>query len=892
MAEPGARLDHGGGDLPRGPMEKQLRILMIEANPADARVIEGELGKAGIQFTARRVETQPEFESELRGFSPHIILSDYWLPSFDGPTALAITKQESPEIPFIFVSSALGEELAIDTIRDGASDYVLKVGLSRLLPAVQRALSDAIDRDERRHAETRLRESEGRLKTIVGSVGTGVMIIDPVTHRIVDANPSATEMFGFPREELIGQVCHNLVCPAKEGACPITDLGEVLNKSESPLRTASGENLTVLKTVTRVIIDEREHLLESLVDITDSKKMEEALRESEETSRMLLNVPFSSASMVDAEFNLLAINETGAERLGKSVEELIGTNIIEQYDKKFAETRRRQLQQVFNTGEILRFEDEHEGVFLDVNLFPITDSSGKVSRVVLLAMDVTERKRVEEAQVKDRDFIQKVLNTADALVLVRERQGRIVLFNRKAEEITGYRFHEMAGNRIWDVFLDTKGAKQSRANFKKLLAGEEAEEYEAYWKTKTGDRRLILLSNATLIGADDNVEYVITTGIDITESRRAEEKLKESEERYRTVFESSGTAMCIVDRDARIIFLNHEFERTTGYKAREVVGKKRFTDFLPGEGATSFRSYLRDIQRAKAESPIHFECELVAKDGYVLNMMANVGFMPGVDTNAVSLIDVTREKAYEEDLRERAERLRDFLVVASHELRHPITIVKGYSHILAEHIDTMPPEQVQEILQDITMSTDRLTRYVEQLLDISRIEQGKVVMERQPVDVGHLVDTALEDMAMIGTGNQFIKRVEVGEDKVALDPEKFVQLLNILLDNAVKFSPEGSPVEIDMERDGEMLVVSVLDRGNGIPEDSREKIFSRFYQVEDAAHHSKVGLGLGLYIARQFTQAHDGNIWVEPRMGGGSIFRFTIFVGRGNGEQDSSPAPA
>jgi two-component system sensor histidine kinase KdpD len=275
----------------------------------------------------------------------------------------------------------------------------------------------------------------------------------------------------------------------------------------------------------------------------------------------------------------------------------------------------------------------------------------------------------------------------------------------------------------------------------------------------------------------------------------------------------------------------------------------------------------------------------VAKDGYVLNMLANVGFMPGLDTNAVSLIDVTREKAYEEDLRERAERLRDFLVVASHELRHPITIVKGYSHILADHMDTMPPEQVQDILQDITMSTDRLTRYVDQLLDISRIEQGKVVVERQPVDPGQLVEMALEDMAVMGRNNQFIKRVEAFDEKVALDPEKFVQLLNILLDNAVKFSPDGSPAEVDLERDGQMLVVSVLDHGSGIPEDSREKIFNRFYQVEDVAHHSKIGLGLGLYIARQLAQAHGGNIWVEPRIGGGSIFRFTVYAGSSDGKQ-------
>lgn len=292
------------------------------------------------------------------------------------------------------------------------------------------------------------------------------------------------------------------------------------------LRRATGENLTVLKTVTRVDLDGREHLLESFVDITKSKQMEEALRESEETSRTLLNVPFGTASMIDTDFTLLAINEAGAERMGKSLEELIGRNIIDIFPVEVADTRRKQLEQVFRTGELLRFEDERDGMFFNNNLFPIFDLSGKVNRVVILALDITDRKRVEEAQVKDRDFILKVLNTANALVVVREREGRVVLFNRTAEETTGYKFREMAGNRIWDVLMDAREAQRSRTVFKKLLTGAETGEHEQHWTTKTGDRRLLSLSHATLLGADNEVEYVITTGIDITESRGPRRSLR------------------------------------------------------------------------------------------------------------------------------------------------------------------------------------------------------------------------------------------------------------------------------------------------------------------------------------------------------------------------------
>lgn len=863
----------------RGPMEKALRILMLEANPEDAWAVESELRNAGIEFSTLLVETRKGFEAGLVDFKPDMVFSDYWLPDFDGVSALEIVQEEYPDIPFIFVSSAMGEELIIDAIRNGAMDYVPKVSLSRLGPAVRKALREAQARRERGYTEALLLESEAQLKIILDSVATGVLIIDPDTHTIVDANPAALHMIGFIREGIIGQPCFGLACLAEPGSCPVTDLSEEMTGVESEFRRTSGEHLTVLKTVTRIMLEGREHLLESLVDISASKKMERALREGEDTARSLLNVPIGSAAMIDQSGALLAINETGAHELGKPAEELIGADLVSLFPAELAPRRKAAVEKVIETGEAHRFEDQLDGTYYDNHLFPLFDAENRVNRVVFFVQDITERRLVEEAQKKDRDFISKVLDTAGALVLVRESGGRVVLFNRTAEDITGYKFEEIAGNTVWDAFLDAADQRKAMTTFGKLLLGHGVGGYEEAWKTRRGESRLLSLSSVTLQGTDGEVEYVITTGIDITESRVAEARLKESEERYRTVFESTGTAMCIVNAEARITFLNHEFERITGYAADDLVNKAIFTDFLAGGGGESFHAHQEEIRRGGGVSPKHFECSFRASDGKILHMLANLGFMPVLDSSAVSLIDITREKEYEEDLRERAERLRDFLVVASHELRHPISIVKGYAHTLMEYMDTMPKELIDEVLRDVEMSTDRLTRYVEQLLDISRIEQGRVIVAKQSMDPEELVETAIEGMKVMAYDNIFKTRVADGSLNVNVDPEKFVQLLNILIDNAAKFSPPGSEVDVETERSGDMLVVSVLDRGDGVPEDAREKVFDRFFQVADAAHHSKIGLGLGLHIAKQIAEAHGGTIWIEPRQGGGSIFRFTVDAG-------------
>ena len=135
-----------------------------------------------------------------------------------------------------------------------------------------------------KHGEEALRESEARLQVIFDSVQTGIFIIDPETHRIVDANPVALETIGVGRDLAIGAECYKFICPAEKGACPVTDLGQTVDHSERTLLTASGEKRAVLKTVVSVVLNGRRHLLESFIDITDRKRAEQQLRDAKEAA--------------------------------------------------------------------------------------------------------------------------------------------------------------------------------------------------------------------------------------------------------------------------------------------------------------------------------------------------------------------------------------------------------------------------------------------------------------------------------------------------------------------------------------------------------------------------------------------------------------------------------
>jgi two-component system sensor histidine kinase KdpD len=242
----------------------------------------------------------------------------------------------------------------------------------------------------------------------------------------------------------------------------------------------------------------------------------------------------------------------------------------------------------------------------------------------------------------------------------------------------------------------------------------------------------------------------------------------------------------------------------------------------------------------------------------------------------VSIIDISDKKAYEQELMNRAEQMRNFLDIAAHELRHPATLMKGYAMTLEARGQETEEVVWHESLQAIEKGADRLVDVVEELLDVSRIERDSFPVLKEEVEIEPLVRRAVGEMLARGCDKELLVELEDDVGRGWVDPEKFVRLLVILLDNAVKYSPVGSIIEIVGEGKKGNLVFTVLDRGVGVPEEDEEKIFERFYQVEDVLHHGGPGLGLGLYIGKRIVEGHGGEIWYEPREGEGAVFRFTL----------------
>jgi PAS domain S-box-containing protein len=434
------------------PMNRELRVLMLEDTPNDAELAGRELRKTGLAFTSIRVETRDAFIRALEEFRPDIILSDYKLPDFDGMTALKIVLRDHPEVPVVMVTGVLTDIEAVEFIHAGARDYILKERLARLGPAVRRTLAAEQGIRARKRAEIIAERERIRLQTILKTASDGIHILD-CDGVLVEANDAFLNMLGFDQSAI--------------GKLRVTDWATQISWTNIKAR-----------------IDD----------------------------------------------------------------------LIAHHGKVVFETHHRR-----SDGVVLDVEINASGIEIE----------GK-GYVYAASRDITVRKQMEDMSRKERNFINAVLDTAGVLVVVINRDGEIVRFNRAAEEFTGYTFDEVKDRPFfWNKFLLPDQRKGVHAVFEGVKLGKVTPYYENYWLSRDGKRCLFAWANTLLPDNEDKMEFIIAVGTDITKRQQAEEELRIAA----TAFESQE-GMVITDSSSVILRVNRAFTHITGYMAEEAIGRK------------------------------------------------------------------------------------------------------------------------------------------------------------------------------------------------------------------------------------------------------------------------------------------------------------------------------
>jgi PAS domain S-box-containing protein len=357
---------------------------------------------------------------------------------------------------------------------------------------------------------------------------------------------------------------------------------------------------------------------------------------------------------------------------------------------------------------------------------------------------------------------------------------------------------------------------------------------------------------------------------------RGDRTLRSTDRALRSnAFEQSLQALVLVDRESTVVGLNHAAERLTGWNRAEATGRPA-ADVLEVRTETGvnlcaangpLRRALRQGKAVDTHFAYLFRFRTSDEPVRVSYSVAPIRDGDGVAAVLIAIHDVTPEL-------EIIQAKDALMLAASHELKTPVTTLKGLSELLLDFDLTEP--QRRELLQDLHGQVNRMERLIADLLDVSRIDAGRMSIELSSVEVGPVIDHVCEEVGPLLQQRPLRRQVPAALPPVFGQSQKLHQILVNLLTNAIKYSPDGSPVELSVTADREQVHFGVRDEGVGIRSEDLPRVFHKFYRAEDPVVRRIPGTGLGLYIVRSLVDMLGGHVDVRSQYGKGSVFTISL----------------
>jgi len=757
------------------------------------------------------------------------------------------------------------------------------------------ALGIARDINEGKQVEGELQRSEERLKTILDSIHTGIVIIDKETHVIVDANPIAIEMIGAPKEQVIGSVCHDYICPAEKGRCPITDLGQNVDNSERVLLKTNRKSVPILKTVVSTIINGRERLIESFIDITERKKMEEAIRKSGEKYRTLMDDAPIAIFNVNLNGKITYVNKRFEQDTGYSREEIVDKNafklnIVSDETLKFLAKRMKALLmgKPARCVEVqLRCKDGR-WIWADMESRIIKKLRVPVG-FQITARNITERKRAEEALRESEEKYRGIIELAPMAMVTMDLKGVITSCNAFMT-LSGYSKDEIIGKRFSDIgWLQIRDLPKYLKMFSSIIRGKVPEPFEISYRHKDGEPHVgevyisLMKKNGKVIG----IQSVM---MDITERKKKEREIRESKEKFERLFMDNPEAAVYVNPDFHILDVNPCFSELFGYSLDEVKGKHINSAIVPKDKMEE-----AEMLDKKAEKRYFFHGTVrKRKDGSLVPVSISVApiTVEGRLTGYVGLYkDVTERKQMERKLQEYSEHLEELVekrtrqlkeaqeqllkserlaaigeiaAMVDHDLRNPLTSIAGATYYLKTKLEQKMDKTAKDMVELIEKDIKYSDKIISDLLRYSR-EIHLELTETTPKSITKHALTSIKVPKNIRISN-----LTDNKPKIKIDAQKMNRVLVNITKNAIDAMPKGGKLTITSKKTNGKLEITFTDTGRGMQKDIFEKIWTPLFTTKAK------GMGLGLPICKRIVEAHGGDISVESIVGKGTTFTVTI----------------
>jgi PAS domain S-box-containing protein len=894
-----------------------MYILIVEDDPGTGEYIKSSLQRYGRSISV--VKSSDEAQRILFSRKVDLMILDYRLPGTTAASFITELKAQDCRVPTFIVTTGQGDErTAVEMMKLGASDYLIKdLNFTEFLPEVVAKTIASIEREEKLGlSEKKLKESEERFRQYSNMLPECIFETDKDLN-LVFASEAGLKMFGLDADELKEMHLYDFI--PEDQRAKSQDIikrrfqGENVPANEFTAYRKDGTVLQVLVNSYPIVENGQFAGIRGIIiDISENKKVEAELRDREENLRITLNSIGDAVITTDKSGVIRRMNPIAEQLTGYSHTEAEGKKLKQVFNIVNAETEvscPSPVEKVLEKGEIVGLANHttlisKTGVKHQIadSASPIRNSSGEIIGVVLAFRDVTEeyalQQRIRESEQQYRGIFE---NTAIGIGMRSAKDGSYIKFNKYYMQMLGYSEEELRGMKMKDI-THPDDCEQSDRLFSDVAGNSsKSETYKKRYIRKDGS---VMWADVSITGlTDEKGEVYATIGVvsNVTEREKATEKLELSRKKFKNIFESISNGIIYLDFSGTVVDANPAVESILSISKPELKGQNAFViikNLLSEQYVAEITGKVRRVLEAGERTSFRVPYE---------DKIVSVRMRPDVSAQRITCVvdDITEQTKYQNEIEEynkelqkaaealkasnaelenaklkaeESDRLKSaFLANMSHEIRTPMNSIIGFSEILKS--EAQSGKSVVQYADIIIKSSNYLLSLINDIIDISKIDAGKVNVLLEPTDINSVLsELRTVYQSRINNAGQDVDLIlDVPEPSCTIrtDETRLRQILTNLADNAVKFTHNGE-IRIGYEIQGDRIEFFVQDSGIGIPKEKHNAIFERFTQAADTTEKLYGGTGLGLAIVRACVEMLGGNITLESEENKGTKFIFDL----------------
>ncbi len=848
----------------------KARIMIVEDEKITASHIRAKLEAFGYDVSATAT-TGEEAINYAKETHPDLVLMDIKLKGeMDGIEAASVLRSRF-NIPVVYLTAYTDEEILERAKVTEPLGYLVKpFGSSELSTTLEMALY-------KHKMEKRVIESEKKYKTLFDASPEGIVLIG-MDGTILDCNEATAKIGGMRKDELIGKPFNELSFLEEKNLSRISELFPKVMSGESTetvdLCIHPGDETIWIEAYPAILRKEDNiYALQIIIrDVTERKKIEEALKESEEKLRLLFANASEGIMYIDKLWNIIQVNPRALEILGCVRDEIIGENFLEllpslNIDSTVISSAFQDIlsgPSQFNIEwELTNKKGAHQALLAHISIIKKEDH---VFGVSLILEDITGRRHAEKALRESEEKFRDLAELLPETIFLADETGKITFTNQAGFTAFGYNEEDIKkGFNVLEA-LAPEDRERGVENITKLSGQERVRgiEYTAMRKDGSTFPVIIYANKVTKDGVPAGLRGIV---VDITDQKRAEEVLRERAD----IIEAMNDGVLLFDLDGRVVLANSAYCRLFDLNLEDVIGKSLFE--IPGierqktEDLEKFHTLFNEIWERNEINPMEFT--IIGKNNKRIPVSVSGGRIVDSKGNPIRLItvirDITERKLAEEELI-RSEKMAGIGTLASgiaHEINNPLAAIMGYAEIIQYEED---PKMMKEFAQKIVKSAERASDIVQWLSRYSREAKDSNILD---VDLNNVIDESIE--AIKHTRSTCDCDIKVDSKEIPPIRGNITELQQImvnLLNNAIDSLQRNGEINISTRANDGYVEVKVLDNGQGISQEEINRIFEPFYTTKEVGE----GTGLGLYIVSMLMKKHQGEISVESQEGQGTTF--------------------